>query len=564
MARTKAAQLNVNSTLVLIYAAGALTTILAAGLAAAGAARRGLRIGEKVSWTVIAFSLYLPIAQLFKLCALRDYADFAVWKEIVHNIAGGKGAWSSLQNAMMPGTGHWYAAHFTPLINVFAISGLAGPLAVNLLVAQFLGLSAAILGVYLYAKLVLGACRLALAAAALLVLYPTYQYIQLNEFEMLRFCIPLLILTFWALESGRVKLYWPLLIASLLVREEVGITVAMLGVYTVLFMPARRRIGAMTAAAGLLYFLVVFRVVMPSFRTAGANEYVAAYWLGDLGRTIPQVVVGIVTRPGLVIKAIAQPVKLANLFMYLLPLSLVPLAGGWVLLIGAGNVALNLLSNSVEHTSYFLYYLSPAIPFVFVALVKGVKRLGAWLEHASPLRDTQASGADAVLCGVFAGALVANLFFGPSPISFQFWFRGYKLAPLRTLNFNYREYEVTRHDRELKRVLAAVPIQAVVSAEQHLLPPLADRAGLRVFPDLAGADWVVIDKKRREKTGTATVPGSWDGLRRHPQTYYDLVEKDPHWQLVVSDDGYYVYGLRGAADGYRTAGSISGPRMGAR
>jgi len=42
------------------------------------------------------------------------------------------------------------------------------------------------------------------------------------------------------------------------------------------------------------------------------------------------VIAGIRTRPALVIKGIAQPVKLANLFMYLLPLSFVPLAGGWV------------------------------------------------------------------------------------------------------------------------------------------------------------------------------------------------------------------------------------------
>jgi len=234
------------------------------------------------------------------------------------------------------------------------------------------------------------------------------------------------------------------------------------------------------------------------------------------------------------------------------------------LLIGAGNVGLNLLSNSVEHTSYFLYYLSPAIPFVFVALVKGVNRLGAWLDHAWPLRDARTSGIDVVLCGVFAGAVAANCFFGPSPLSFQFWFPGYKLAPFRTLNFNYREYEVTRHDRELTRVLAAVPTRAVVSAEQHLLPPLADRAGLRVFPDLAGADWVVIDKQRREKTGIAKVPGSWDGLRQHPQTYYDLVEENPHWQLVLSDDGYYVYRLRAQADGHKIARPVSWPRMGAR
>ena len=56
------------------------------------------------------------------------------------------------------------------------------------------------------------------------------------------------------------------------------------------------------------------------------------------------------------------------------------------------------------------------------------------------------------------------------------------------------------------------------------------------------ADYVFIDKKEPVKTGASAVPGSWDGLRKNPQLYYDLVEKKPNdWELIKSKDGYYLY-----------------------
>ena len=84
-----------------------------------------------------------------------------------------------------------------------------------------------------------------------------------------------------------------------------------------------------------------------------------------------------------------------------------------------------------------------------------------------------------------------------------------------------------------------------MAAEQHLLTALSDRRVLRIFPDIAEVDFVVIDKTRSDKTGVATVPGSWDGLRRTPQYYYDSVEGDAvRWRLVTHLDGYFVYERR--------------------
>ncbi len=528
-----------SAALAAIYAAGCLATLLTSVAAAAISLRTGARVSVGPASVVIVFSIYLLVLQLLKLYALRDYADFAVWNEIVYNIASGRGAWSSLQEGIMPGTGHWFSAHFTPLIYIFAVCGSGHWLPVNLLIVQFVILSTAVAGVYVYAKSVLGAAAPAAAMAAAFVLYPTYQYIQLYEFEMLRFCIPLLILTFFALERGLLWWYWPLLGLSLLTREEVAVAAALMGVYAIICLK-RRWTGGATVLLSVGYFLLVFELVIPSFRTR-PGSYVAAFWLGGLGTTMPQVLLNSVRHPLTVLGSMLQPVKLANLFMYLLPLSLVPLLGGPVLLIAAGNAGLDLLSQSVEHTSYFLYYLSPCVPFVFIALIKGVKRLGSYIDQIRPRAWNAADGVNAAVCAVLAGALAANLFFGPSPLSLQFWFRGYRIAPFRTMDFYRAVYRVTARDRELASIVSAIPADARVAAEQHLLPSLYNRRALKVFPDISGVDWVVIDKRRREKTGIARIAGSYDGLRKHPQYYYDWVERDLRWKLVLSRDGYLVY-----------------------
>lgn len=530
------------SGLIFLYAAGCLGTVLA-GLAGGWAAlRRGARLPGWLPCLVLALSPYLLILQLLKLYASKDYADFTVWMEIVHNIARGRGAWSSVQDNFVPGTGRWLSSHFTPLIYGFAAPFRLWPRAETLLTAQFVLMMAAPLALYAFARAHLGSRRAAVAAAALLVLHPTFQYTNLYEFEMLRFVLAPIFALYWALESGRTRLYWVFLGLALLVREEVALTGVMIGLSIAAF-TSRRRLGLATAAVSAAYFLVVNGLVMPALRTNRNVEHIAAGFFSALGHTPSEVAKNVFLKPWVVARLVADPVKLAGLFLFGLPLLFLPLAAWGTLLAAGANVGVNLLSFANVHTSYFLYYLSPALAILFVSLVQAIPKVAAVFERRLGAKH----GLEVVLLGVFSAALAANVFFGPSPLSLSFWCRSWRLAPFRTLDFHYSHYRVTPHDRLADRVLSAVPPEASVSAEQFLFPRLYDRRSLKIFPDIAGVDYVAIDKKNPIKTGTGTVPGSWDGLRQDPQRYYDLVERDPaHWRLVASEDGYHVFRRVGA------------------
>lgn len=538
----------VNSALILTYLLGSVWCLVCAYVAY----RLSMAFRLEYSPWVMAlgvcfFAGYLLPAQLMKFYAHHSYLDLAVWIEMCHNIAQGKGPVSHLQAATIPGTFHWFAAHFTPLLYLFGLAFYVVPTPETLLVLQFILLSCSILGVYLYARHYLGTHYSGLCFALLFTLYPNFQFVSLYEFDMLRFSMPILFFAFLFMEQEKLAFYWLAVAVALLAREEVAFTVFLLGVYTTFFRPNIRRVGVITALLSAGYFCWIYYIGMPLFAAEGSAGHVAAKSYAAFGQTPTEVLTSVVTQPWLVFKTVFTPVKLASVCMFFLPLMFVPLLGWEVLLICLGNATLTLLSDATTHSSHFLYYLTPSVPFIFIAAIKGVRRLSSWLV----LRHSLLSNAGAMrvaLTGMLTCGIVVHVFFAPSPISLSFWLDGYKLAPFRTRNFHWTEYRVTEHDAVLRKMVKHVPKNAHVSAEQHILNHMYDRASSRAFPDISGVNYVMIDKRFKKKTGIGTVPDSWDGLRSNPQYYYDWVEKSPEWKLVAHADGVYIYTKEGAPD----------------
>ena len=108
-----------------------------------------------------------------------------------------------------------------------------------------------------------------------------------------------------------------------------------------------------------------------------------------------------------------HPVKVANLGMFLLPLLFLPASAPLVLMNTSANVGVNLLSESLVHTSYMLYYLSPSIPFVFNAVIKGWPRV-VRVAHKWSVRSEERVSSSLILA-VLSGLFVANVFLAHRP-----------------------------------------------------------------------------------------------------------------------------------------------------
>ena len=489
------------------------------------------------------------MAQYLKYLSLHFYVDFSHWTQLLNSIAANGKPHCLSQEIIVPGTLNYLSVHFVPLVFVLAAPFKLWPYSETLIILNFFLMASSAIPLYKLSLRCTGEKQFALFTATLLLWYPTFQYIVMYEFEMLRLSIPIILWMLYFWEEKNTRIYFLFAAIAVLVREEVGLTIAMYGFY-ILFFNKKLREGIVTIILGVTAFATITQIIMPALRSSQDYMHIAAMLFSNFGSNLTEVVINVIKHPISTLEFVCRPFKLANVFMYFLPLLFVPLLSPSVFLAAVANFGVVLLSVSLTHSSYMMYYLSPSIPFIFYAFIKAWPKLLRLLQaltkklYRNPVADVNS----AAMMGVLSSLLVANIFFGPSFLSLQFWFKNIRPAPFRTQNFHYSVYKVTEHHGMVEGFCEIIPDSAIVSAEQFLAPRLFKKNGIMVFPQLETVDgkieanYVFIDKKNPIKTGIGAVPGSWDGLRDNPQYYYDMVEKHPdHWELVRSDDGYYLY-----------------------
>jgi uncharacterized membrane protein len=488
-----------------------------------------------------------------KLYTFKYYADFAVWLELFSNIINGHGVISSLHQTSLGfgDTRNYLALHFVPLIYILAI-----PLyvfknyPVCLIVLQTSILTSSIIPIYLFARDIFHDKKIGYLFASAFLFFPTLHYINLYDFEFLRISIPLLLFSFYFLHKKKYTVYYIFFILSILVREEVALTTFFLGVY-IIFITKEKKHGIITSVTSILYFLLITKIAMPYFagNSNSIHYHVASGNFSHLGNSPSQILFYIISHPLTIISNLFNKIKIANLLMYTLPLLFTPFFSPSIFLISIGNLFLNFLSISISHYSYILYYLSPSIPFLFLSATKGVKNIS---DRGYPFlkdRNIFLSKFDnkkftyAIVSSIFVASVLSNIFFGPSPLSIQFWNRDYKLAPYKTHNFHYSQYIHTEHHKKAFQFFSLIPDDAIVSAEHFFLPYLYMKKTLMVFPIFEEANYVLIDKTHPVKFGTIDVDPI--EARKNPQKYYDLVEKDTkNWELIKEEDGIFLFKKR--------------------
>lgn len=523
------------------YIIGSFSTLSIGLVAYHISPRYNLKRFTWLMYLLIFSSIYMVFAQTLKYYSLHFYIDFSHWTGILHNIVTNGKPTNLSQELMVPGALNYFSVHFTPLLYVLAVPFKLWPYSETLIIMNYLFMASSIIPLYKLALTCHKRKRFGLFMAVLLLWYPTFQYTVLYEFEMLRFSIPLILWMLYFWEKKNTVLYFLFVLLAVLVREEVGLTIMMFGVYVVLF-EKKRLIGGMTIFIGLVAFTVITQMVMPFFRTGTSYEYVAASSFSAFGNTPVEVIKTVIFHPWQVFSTILQPIKAANVFMLFLPLLFISLLAPTVLISTLANLGILLISSSVTHCSYMLYYVSPSIPFIFYAFIKGWPRLLNILENLNNKRIHNRRGDvdSAAMLSVLSGMLVVNVFFGPSPVSLQFWFRDLRPAPFRTQNFHYSVYKVTGHHRTVEEFHRLIPDSAVVSAQQFLSPRLFKKRGAMIFPQLESldgaikADYVFFDKTNN---GIKKIAPAYNTQRD-----FDLVEKDEEtWELLKSKDGYFLY-----------------------
>jgi uncharacterized membrane protein len=218
----------------------------------------------------------------------------------------------------------------------------------------------------------------ATAIAWVYLLYPLIFNLNLFDFHPEVMALPALLGAVLAARLNRVG-WFCLAIAFILgCRDALSLTVAAMGVWLLVF-EKKRWCGAIALIAGVAWFLIATKVIIPAFRPGGV-EAVARY--AFLGNSLPEIVQNLFLRPDLLLRRIFTLPNLEYLVLLLLPLiwglspqHLIPLVAT------IPTLAMNLITDYQPQKDLVHQYSLPVLPFLLLAVISTLAAGKAWLQN---------------------------------------------------------------------------------------------------------------------------------------------------------------------------------------
>lgn len=393
----------------------------------------------------------------------------------------------------------------------------AGPHFLNILQVVSLGLGA--VAVFHIARFHLRSDWLSLGLAVAFLLHPSIQWLAWELFHPE--VIAMTPLLFAYLAALHRRWYWVLGLVAFAIswKEDVALAVVVLGF--VLLVRKEWRVGGLTIAGALLWFLFATQVLVAS---QGEGVFYARQFYGDFGSTGPAVARTVVLHPTRVIERLQDANALGYAGDILLPFGLVSLMSPLTLLIGLPQTLFNLISVHSFTWDTHLHYAAMPVTAATIAAVEGTAR-------------ARGTGLRALLVAmVVICAYVATETGGTAPVSAA-----------------YRSgiWPLQDNDRQavLEAALKAPPGDAVVSASYNLVPHLTHRRGIFSFPN----PWILTNFGQANEKGPHPRVVEWLVVDRR------LLGPEPAMLLerlvgsgefrIVSDIRDVVVATRSEADG---------------
>ena len=461
--------------------------------------------------------LYLTNA---KINSLHHYVDFATHLEILWRNHQGLGLTTLMSEEYHKGS-HWFAAHFTPIIYLTYVPAFKlFPSPYSIPIFQTLFLCSSLIPLWLITKNYFNE-NLSRIFISSFLFFPTIFYTNLYGIAYIELCLPLFLWLFYFFEKNKNLFFIIFLLLCLIIREEVALVTSFFGIY--MLTKKRYLIGVVTIVLSLVYFYVVISIIMPSFRD-GYETHLANILYQHLGNSYSEIVANIFFNPIDTLNKIVNAPRIGSLIMFLIPLLFTPLIEISVFLVATPNLAMTFLSNSITHSSFILYYLSPTIPVLFYSAILGINRVAKW----------QFINKTALIHTILITSIATTIFFGATPISIAFWNQKYTVGNFYTTNFHYSAYLEEDRDIAAKKILQLIPDDAIISAEQHLLPLLYKKKKMVIFPSPdTDIEYVLIDRYNPKKTGGPTK----NVLRTDPELEYQKYLKSDDWIIIKEELG---------------------------
>jgi uncharacterized membrane protein len=294
------------------------------------------------------------------------------------------------------------------------------------------------------------------------------------------------------LETGAKVRYYFMLFALLLCREDVALLMLFVALYAILSRRAHMaRIGWITAAASMVYFVIVKAYFMTSsgiFMT-GKDAYSFAYYYEALipNKTgIGGLLLSLITNPLFAIKTALEEAKIQFLVLLFLPLAFLPFfvkQGRVMLLYG---LAFCLLASRGPVFSISFQYSSVLFPIAFALTPMAIA--GFADGRLAPFLALDGKRLSRALLGaVLVASVLTSWKFGG--ILDNASFKGGFGRVARGLSYEHRQtYAWVREHVE------KIPRGVSVSTTNKMGPHVSNRKEVYFYPDRQRTDYVFIDE----------------------------------------------------------------------
>ena len=455
------------------------------------------RIRSAVPWTLAAvlFALYAALAVRDQQEMTTTGYDLGIFDQAVRAYAHGHLPYSTLKGPHYDLLGD----HFSPIIATLAPLYLLWPSVYTLLLAQAALLAVGVVPLSRWATAELGA-RAGVAVGLIYGLSWGIAAAAGFDFHEVAFGVPLLAFSATALGRRRVHaaVFWAL--PLLLVKEDLGFTVAVIGLIAAT--RGAKWLGLATAVVSISGSILEIEILIPAANPAGyaytnslftggpAHAGIAAHLLYDA------------------LHLLTPHVKVITVIQLLAPTAFLA-ARSPLILLAVPTLAWRFLSGDMMYWGTIFQYSAVLMPIMVAAFVEALSR-----RRGRPVRPGRSGRRFPFL----AVGLIVTAVLLPS----------YPLAKLA----HPGEWSTPASVADARAVLERIPNGASVGASNTLIPQLTDRATVYLFDPtmLRHVDWIVLDGQSDN-----TFPQSRTDFSR-------LVATAEHggFQIVENRDGYLL------------------------
>ncbi|MGW3955116.1 DUF2079 domain-containing protein [Streptomyces sp. NPDC004752] len=405
------------------------------------------------------FFLYAAVSLRIHQRMLSKSYDLGIFEQVVRSYADGHLPVSELKGPGFPVLGD----HFSPVLALVAPFYALHRSATTLLIVQAALIALSVVPLALWARRALGSLAGAVIGACYGLSWGIASAVGF-DFHEVAFAAPLLAFSLAALGSNRLTAAACWALPLLLVKEDLGLTVGVIGL--VIAWRGSRKLGFLTAGLGLAGTLLVLLVILPAFNPSGSF----AYWFladtptGTSGAGGGSGPLDLLYRS--TVGLFTPQTKLSTLVLLLAPTVFLAVRSP-LLWVAVPTLVWRLFSNNYVHWGTGYHYSLVLMPILFAAFVDALVQRGTGLGS---------------LRRYLAAAAAITLAILPS---FPFW-QLFSPATWRT------DPRVAVAHSLMKKI----PDNATVQASTYLVPQLTNRTSVSLhgYPvSRPSPQWIMVD-----------------------------------------------------------------------